>query len=238
MQPTDKIWRNGSFVSWEDAQVHVLTHALHYGTGRLRGHPRLRDAQGLGRVPADRPPRAPAPLGRALRDGPRLHRARAGRGRARDGGGERRALLLRAPDRLPRRRADGPLPAATTRSRWRSPCGRGAPTWARRRSSTGVRCKISSFRRIGPNTLPPAAKATGQYINSVLAKLEAIAGRLRRGHPAERGGLRGRRLGRERVRRPRRRAVHAAHHRLVPARHHPRDRDPDRHRARASRCAR
>jgi branched-chain amino acid aminotransferase len=37
----------------------------------------------------------------------------------------------------------------------------------------GVRCKISSLRRIGPNTLPPAAKATGQYINSVLAKLES-----------------------------------------------------------------
>ena len=37
----------------------------------------------------------------------------------------------------------------------------------------GVSCKVSSFRRIGPNTLPPAAKASGQYINSVLAKLEA-----------------------------------------------------------------
>ena len=37
----------------------------------------------------------------------------------------------------------------------------------------GVSCKVSSFRRIGPNTLPPTAKASGQYINSVLAKLEA-----------------------------------------------------------------
>ena len=37
----------------------------------------------------------------------------------------------------------------------------------------GVRCKVSTYRRIGPNTLPPAAKASGQYINSVLAKLEA-----------------------------------------------------------------
>ena len=38
---------------------------------------------------------------------------------------------------------------------------------------TGVRCKVSSYRRYGPNTLPPAAKASGQYINSVLAKHEA-----------------------------------------------------------------
>jgi len=40
----------------------------------------------------------------------------------------------------------------------------------------GVRCKISSYRRYGPNTLPPSAKASGQYINSVLAKHEASRG--------------------------------------------------------------
>ena len=38
---------------------------------------------------------------------------------------------------------------------------------------SGVRCKVSSYRRYGPNTMPPAAKASGQYINSVLAKHEA-----------------------------------------------------------------
>ena len=37
MQSTEKIWRNGSFVAWDDAQVHVLTHALHYGTGVFEG---------------------------------------------------------------------------------------------------------------------------------------------------------------------------------------------------------
>ena len=37
MQTTEKIWRNGSFIPWEDAQVHVLTHALHYGTGVFEG---------------------------------------------------------------------------------------------------------------------------------------------------------------------------------------------------------
>ena len=74
----------------------------------------------------------------------------------------------------------------------------------------GVSCKVSSFRRIGPNTLPPAAKASGQYINSVLAKLEASRARRRRGDPPERGGLRRRRLGRERVRGARRRAAHAS----------------------------
>ena len=40
----------------------------------------------------------------------------------------------------------------------------------------GIRAKISSFRRFGPNSMPPAAKATGQYINSSLAKVEAVKG--------------------------------------------------------------
>jgi branched-chain amino acid aminotransferase len=40
----------------------------------------------------------------------------------------------------------------------------------------GIRAKISSFQRIGPNMLPMAGKATGQYINSVLAKVEAVKG--------------------------------------------------------------
>src|SRR5919112_851443 len=37
MQATEKIWRNGALVPWDDAQVHVLTHALHYGTGVFEG---------------------------------------------------------------------------------------------------------------------------------------------------------------------------------------------------------
>ena len=40
--------------------------------------------------------------------------------------------------------------------------------------STGVRAKVSSWRRLDPNIIPPAAKATGQYINSSLAKAEAV----------------------------------------------------------------
>src|SRR6056297_3180049 len=33
----DLIWQDGEFVDWEDAQVHVLTHGLHYGTGVFEG---------------------------------------------------------------------------------------------------------------------------------------------------------------------------------------------------------
>ena len=37
MNTADLIWMNGEFVAWEDAKVHVLTHALHYGTGVFEG---------------------------------------------------------------------------------------------------------------------------------------------------------------------------------------------------------
>ncbi len=37
LQATDKIWMNGSFVKWDDAKVHILTHSLHYGTAVFEG---------------------------------------------------------------------------------------------------------------------------------------------------------------------------------------------------------
>src|SRR4051794_41950137 len=37
MEQAELIWQNGEFVAWEDAKVHVLSHALHYGTGVFEG---------------------------------------------------------------------------------------------------------------------------------------------------------------------------------------------------------
>ncbi len=37
LQTTEKIWMNGTFVNWDDAKVHILTHSLHYGTGAFEG---------------------------------------------------------------------------------------------------------------------------------------------------------------------------------------------------------
>ena len=37
IQPVDKIWMDGELVAWQDAKVHVLTHALHYGSGIFEG---------------------------------------------------------------------------------------------------------------------------------------------------------------------------------------------------------
>jgi len=37
MQPTKYIWKDGELIGWDDATVHVLSHALHYGTGAFEG---------------------------------------------------------------------------------------------------------------------------------------------------------------------------------------------------------
>ena len=37
IEPTKNIWMNGEMIPWEDAQIHVLTHTLHYGTGIFEG---------------------------------------------------------------------------------------------------------------------------------------------------------------------------------------------------------
>ena len=103
----------------------------------------------------------------------------------------------------------------------RSRCGSGAPTWARRARRNGVRAKVSSWRRISPDSLIPHAKAGGQYLNSVLAKIESKQG----GYDEaillddQRPRLRGHR--RERVRGARRQDRHPAADGQHPRRHQP-----------------
>ena len=193
---------------------------------RVRGNPRLRDAEGHGRVPPERAPGAPAALGGVVRDGPRPVHGGPGRGDPRDDRIERRGLLLRAADRVPRLRRDGPVRAQQPR----------------RRGDRGLavgrlpgRGRAGDRRPLQGVELPPlraqhdAAGCEGLRPVHQLGARQARghAQRLRRGDPPERAGVRRRRLRRERVRGARRRAVHAAHQRFLPAGHHARERHPD-----------
>ena len=136
MNTADLIWQNGEFVAWEDAKVHVLTHALHYGTSVFEG------------VRAYETERGPA----IFRHEDHLDRLEASaklyymdlpfsKEQLREAtheliGRNGFALVLHPPARLPRPRADGPRPRGEPGRGDRSPCGSGRPTWARRARRT------------------------------------------------------------------------------------------------------
>ena len=67
--------------------------------------------------------------------------------------------------------------------------------------SAGIRAKISSWQRIGPNVIPHVSKATGIYLNSMLAVTEAIRAGYDEAILLDGRRLRRRRLGREHLRR-------------------------------------
>ncbi len=171
--PTEKIWMNGELVDWEKAQVHVLTHALHYGSGVFEGIRAYETAEG------------PA-IFRLTEHIERLFNSA-------------KILGMEIPytvDELIA--ATKETVAATGLSScyirpiaylgygemglntlpctvdvsiacwpWGAYLGDDAVT-------KGVRLKTSLWTRHDHNTMPPAAKTTGNYVNSSLAKVEAL----------------------------------------------------------------
>jgi branched-chain amino acid aminotransferase len=172
MEPTQRIWMSGRLVPWPDANVHVLTHALHYGTGvfdSLRAY--------------------------ATDDGPAIFRHREHHERL-----VQSARLYGMPfaydvdelvDATRTLVAESGLAECYVRTiafRGAGPMGvspRGCPVevaiavWAwdaylgEEGQRLGIRAKVSSWSRIGHDSLLPAAKATAHYLNSVLARTEA-----------------------------------------------------------------
>ena len=171
--PTDKIWMNGELVDWDQAQVHILTHSLHYGMGVFEG------------VRAYETPDGPAVF-RLTEHMERLHNS------AKIVGMELPYSVKELVEATKVTvRASG-LPSAYIRPiayygygemglntlpcevdvaiacwPWGAYLGEDAVT-------KGVRMKISSWTRHDHNTMPPAAKTTGNYVNSSLAKVEAL----------------------------------------------------------------
>ena len=172
MKQADLIWMNGELVAWEDAKVHVLTHALHYGTGVFEGvrayeTPRgtavFRHTEHLDRlfksaqmycmdVPYSKDEIRQATHETILRNGFKSCYIRP--------------LVYRGAGPMGLFPLDCPVEVAIAVWEWGSYLGDEG-------KQNGVRAKVSSWRRIGDDALIPAAKATGQYLNSVLAKIEA-----------------------------------------------------------------
>jgi branched-chain amino acid aminotransferase len=171
VKPTELIWFNGEFVKWEDATVHVLTHGLHYGTGVFEGvrcydteiGPAVfRHTEHLDRL------KKSAEL--YYMDLPySLEELRAATKELIARNGLRscyiRPLVFRGYGTMGLFPLDAPVDVTIAAWEWGSYLGDDG-------KRNGVRAKISSWRRISPDSLIPHAKASGQYLNSVLAKIE------------------------------------------------------------------
>jgi len=173
VQTADQIWMNGEFVAWEDAKVHVLTHGLHYGTGVFEGI-RCYDTE-IG--PAIF--RLPDHLDRLRRSAELYYmplpytdeQLRAATHELIGRNGLRscyiRPLAYRGYGQMGLNPLDAPVDVTIAVWEWGAYLGDEGKL-------NGIRAKVSSWRRISPDSLIPHAKASGQYLNSVLAKVETL----------------------------------------------------------------
>jgi branched-chain amino acid aminotransferase len=169
----DLIWLNGEFVAWEDAKVHVLTHALHYGTGVFEG------------LRAYETERGPAIFRhqdhlRRLEDSAKLYymdlpfsqeQLREATHELITRNGFKscyiRPLVWRGYGPMGLNPLDNPVEAMVAVWEWGAYLGEEG-------KKNGVRARVSSYRRISSDSLIPHSKASGQYLNSVLAKVESL----------------------------------------------------------------
>jgi branched-chain amino acid aminotransferase len=175
IEKTSKIWMDGTLVDWDEAKVHVLTHTLHYGSGVF---------EGIRAYPTARGPavfRLTDHMQRLHDSAMLLHM---------DIPYSVEELVAAAKETIRVNEVDScyirpiaflgygemglnPLPCTVNVSIAVWPWG----TYLGDEGvKHGVRMKISTWRRMDPNINPVAAKGTGIYINSSLAKVEALHG--------------------------------------------------------------
>ena len=172
MKQADLIWMNGDFVPWDEAKVHVLTHGLHYGTGVFEGvrcydteiGPAVfRHKDHIDRlyrsaelyympIPYEHEQIRQATLDLISRNGLRSCYIRP--------------LAFRGYGVMGLFPLEAPVDVTIAAWEWGAYLGDEG-------KRDGIRAKVSSWRRISPDSLIPQAKASGQYLNSVLAKIES-----------------------------------------------------------------
>jgi branched-chain amino acid aminotransferase len=169
----DLIWLNGEFVAWEDAKVHVLTHALHYGTGVFEGIRAYETPQGTAifrnQDHIDRLERSAKLYYMDLPYTKEQIREVTHELIARNGFKSCyiRPLVWRGYGPMGLNPLDNPVEAMVAVWEWGAYLGEEG-------KRNGVRARVSSYRRISSESLIPHSKASGQYLNSVLAKIESV----------------------------------------------------------------
>lgn len=174
IQATEKIWHNGKMVPWNEANVHVMTHALHYGTSvfegvrcyatkkgpaifRLPEHMRrMFDSSKIYRM--DLPNITPQQLGEACVETVRVNGLKSC---------YIRPVAFRGYGQVGVLSTGNPIEIYVVCWEWGKYLGAEAV-------EQGVDVCISSWTRIAPNTLPAMAKVAANYMNSQLIKMEAV----------------------------------------------------------------
>jgi branched-chain amino acid aminotransferase len=170
---TEKIWMNGRWVAWDDARIHVMTHALHYASAVFEGIRAYETADGPAvfrlddhiarllfstRVYRMEVPFTAEQIRQACCDVVAVNRL---------SDCYIRPLVYRGYENLGVNPFGNPIDVAIAAYPWGQYLGPDALT-------KGVAVKISTWQRPAPNTLPVMAKASANYMNSQLAKMEAI----------------------------------------------------------------
>jgi len=172
--PTDKIWLDGDLVDWDQAKVHVLTHSLHYGSGvfeGIRAYPtgagvavfrltdHIRRLFTSAKVFMIDVPFDVADLVAASK--------RVVSANGLDDGCYIRPIVYLGYGEMGLNPLPCPVSVAVAAWPWGTYLGDEGV-------ANGIRLKVSSWQRHDPNAVPTAAKGTGMYVNSSLAKVEAL----------------------------------------------------------------
>jgi len=174
MKATEKIWRNGEFIAWDDAKIHVLSHVVSYGSSvfegirvyettngpavfRLREHiRRMYDSAKIYRMDIRF---TPDELAEAMLELVRLNKLNSC---------YIRPIVLRGYGMMGVNGTKNPIDVYLACWEWGRYLGEEA-------LASGVDVCISSWTRIAPNTLPALSKAGANYMNSQLINMEAVA---------------------------------------------------------------
>ncbi|MBI5479740.1 MAG: branched-chain amino acid transaminase [Deltaproteobacteria bacterium] len=169
------IWLDGTFVPWDDAKVHLLTHTLHYGLGAFEGIRCYRRADGRSAVfrlveHVDRLLRSAhictidVPYSREQLAAACLETLRQNAMAE----GYLRPLVFLGDPLMGLGTLENPTRVAIAAFVWGAYLGDEG-------LRTGIRARVSSFTRTGVNSAMSKGKICGQYVNSILAKREAHA---------------------------------------------------------------
>lgn len=171
--PTKYVWMDGEMVEWDQAKIHILTHTLHYGSGVFEGIRAYETKRGAAvfrltdhierlfrsaQIYMIDVPFTPEEIIDATKELVRVNEMKSC---------YIRPLIYHGYGEMGLNPLVAPVNVSIITWKWGAYLGEEG-------LKNGVRMTISSWKRYDPNILPPAAKATGQYINSGLAKVEAV----------------------------------------------------------------